>query len=109
MLIGPGERKDIVLDFYSPALWGQTIIMRNNAKTPFPKGSTGDPLTTGRIMAFRVNKPLDPLYPITKLPAILHAPIVPLQTSLPARQLILFEAEDEFDRLKPMLGTVESL
>jgi spore coat protein A len=107
MLLGPGERKDIVLDFSNPALWGQTIILHNNAKTPFPKGSPVDPRTTGRIMAFKVSKPLNPLYPITQLPAALHAPIVSLNTTLPARKLILFEAEDEFDRLKPMLGTVE--
>jgi spore coat protein A len=59
-------------------------------------------------MAFRVNKPLDPLYPLTHLPASLHDPIQLLQTTLPARKLILFEAEDEYDRLKPMLGTVEN-
>jgi spore coat protein A len=108
MLIGPGERKDIVLDFSHPSLWGQMIIMRNNAKTPFPKGSAIDPKTTGRIMAFRVNKPLNPVYPITQLPAVLRAPIVPLTTNLPSRKLILFEAEDEYERLKPMLGTVEN-
>jgi spore coat protein A len=107
MLIGPGERKDIILDFSHPALWGKTIIMRNNAKTPFPKGAAVDPQTTGRIMAFRVSKPLDPLYPLTTLPATLRPPIERLQTDLPARKLILFEAEDEFDRLKPMLGTVD--
>jgi len=108
MLVGPGERKDIVLEFSDPALWGQTIIMRNNAKTPFPKGSAVDPRTTGRIMAFRVNKPLNMLYPLTPLPATLRAPIAPLQTTLAARKLILFEAKDEYDRLKPMLGTVEN-
>ena len=31
-----------------------------------------------------------------------------MQTNLPVRKLILFEAEDEFGRLKPMLGTVEN-
>lgn len=107
LLIGPGERKDIVLDFSNPGLWGQTIILQNNAKTPFPKGSAVDSRTTGRIMAFRVNKPLDPAYSLTQLPATLRAPIVALNTTLPPRQLILFEAEDEYGRLKPMLGTVE--
>jgi spore coat protein A len=108
MLMGPGERKDIILDFSDPALWGQTIILRNNAKTPYPKGESVDPQTTGRIMAFRVNKILDPAYPLTVLPAQLRPAIVPLQTTLPARKLILFEAEDEYDRLKPMLGTAET-
>ena len=108
LLVGPGERKDIVLDFSDPALWGQTIILRNNAKTPFPKGSAVDPQTTGRIMAFRVTKPLNALYPLTVLPAILNEPVEHLQTTLPARKLVLFEAEDEYGRLKPMLGTVDN-
>ena len=105
MLLGPGERRDVVIDFSN--LQSQTIILRNNAKTPFPKGSAIDPKTTGQIMAFRVSKPLDPNYPVTQLPSTLRAPITPLNTNLPARKLILFEAEDEFGRLKPMLGTVE--
>lgn len=108
MMIAPGERKDIIIDFSNPALAGQTIILRNNAKTPFPKGSATDPSTTGRIMAFRVTKPLNVLYPLTSLPASLRPPIIPLQTSLQPRKLLLFEAEDEYDRLKPMLGTVEN-
>ena len=107
LLIGPGERKDIILDFSHPSFWGQTIILRNNAKTPFPRGMSVDPQTTGRVMAFKVNKPLNTSYPLTSLPATLRSPIIPLQTSLPARKLVLFEAEDEHARLKPMLGTVE--
>jgi spore coat protein A, manganese oxidase len=107
MLIAPGERKDIVLDFSHPSLWGQTIILRNHGKTPFPKGSAVDPQTAGRVMAFRVDKPLNSDYPLTTLPATLRPPIVPLQTDLAPRKLILFEAEDEYGRLKPMLGTVD--
>jgi spore coat protein A len=106
MLIAPGERKDIILDFSHPSLWGQTIIMRNNAKSPFPKGAATDPQTTGQVMAFRITKPLNANYPLTNLPATLRTPIVPLQTNLAPRKLILFEAEDEYGRLKPMLGTV---
>ncbi|HEY0677028.1 MAG TPA: multicopper oxidase domain-containing protein [Chitinophagaceae bacterium] len=107
MLIAPGERKDVILDFSSPALWGQIIILKNNARSPFPKGEAVDPQTTGRIMAFRVNKPLDENYPLTSLPSTLRPPITPLQTNLESRKLILFEAEDEYGRLMPMLGTVE--
>ena len=107
VLIGTGERKDVVIDFSDPALLGQTIMLQNNARTPFPKGTPVNPLTTGRIMAFKVSKPLDNAYPLTTLPATLRAPIAPLQTNLPARQLLMFEGEDEYDRLKAMLGTVE--
>jgi len=107
LLIAPGERKDIIVDFSHPSLWGQTIIMKNNAKSPYPKGEAPDPQTTGRIMAFRVNKPLDTGYPLTVLPATLRPPIVPLQTNIAPRKLILFETEDEYGRILPMLGTVD--
>jgi spore coat protein A, manganese oxidase len=108
MLIGPGERKDIIIDFSDPSLAGQTIIFKNNAKSPYPRGAAPDPLTTGRIMAFKVNTALNISYPLTVLPVNLRDPIVPLQTNLAARKLILFESEDEFDRLKPMLGTADA-
>jgi spore coat protein A len=107
MLIAPGERKDIILDFSDPSLWGQTIILRNNAKAPYPRGVTPNPQTTGRIMAFRVNKPLNTNYPLTVLPATLRPPIAPLQTNLAPRKLILFETEDEYGRIMPVLGTVD--
>ena len=107
MLLGPGERKEVVIDFSDPALWGQTIIVRNNAKSPFRKGETVDPKTTGRIMAFRVNKPLNSTIPISVLPATFHSPITPLVQNGPTRKLLLFETEDEFDRIKPMLGTID--
>jgi spore coat protein A len=107
MLLAPGERKDIILDFSDPMLWGQTIILKNNAKTPYPRGEAPDPQTTGRIMAFRINKPLDTNYPLTSLRATLRSPIVPLQTDLTPRRLILYETEDEYGRIMPILGTVD--
>ena len=108
MLIGTGERKDVIIDFSDPALWGQTIILHNDAVSPYPDGDEAvDPLTTGRIMAFKVTKALDQNYPITTLPAHLRTPIKRLETKLPSRKLILFEATDEYGRLKPSLGTVE--
>lgn len=107
LLIGTGERRDVVIDFSNPALRGQTIILRNNARTPFPKGETVDPLTTGRIMAFRVTKPRDPRYPLTSLPAALRAPLPALPSSDRTRKLLLFEGEDEYSRINPLLGTVD--
>lgn len=107
LLIGPGERKDIIIDFSKQSLQGKTIILGNNARTPFPKGEPPDPHTTGQMMAFRVSKSFNNSYPITVLPTTLRPPIVPLTTTLESRKLILFEGLDEFGRLKPMLGTVE--
>ena len=107
LLIGTGERRDVIIDFSDPKLWGKTIVLENNAKTPFPKGTPVDQQTTGRIMAFKVTKPLNTNYPLTSLPSALRSPITPLQTNLPARKLILFESTDEFNRLEARLGTVE--
>lgn len=107
LLLAPGERKDVVVDFSNPGLWGKTIILQNNAKTPYPKGTPPDPSTTGQVMAFKVSKPLNTAIAMTSLPAFLRPAIAPLQTALPPRKLILFEGSDELGRLKPMLGTVE--
>lgn len=107
MLIAPGERKDVIIDFSN--LKNQTIIIKNNAKTPYPSGSAVDPQTTGKIMAFRVSKSFNPASPDISLPATLRQqPINPLSTNLPARKLILFESTDEHGRLMPMLGTMQN-
>ncbi len=108
LTLGPGERADVVIDFSDPRLAGQTIILKNNARAPFPKGDTADPRTVGQIMAFRVVKPLDASYPLTPLPShLLSSPIAPLVQAGPTRRLLLFEGEDEFGRLQPALGTTD--
>jgi len=58
LLIGNGERADVVVDFSDPALAGKTIVLRNDAAAPFPGGDAPDGTTTGRVMAFRVSVPL---------------------------------------------------
>ena len=107
ILIGPGERTEIVIDFSNPSLWGQTIILRNNAKTPYRAGKPNDPRTTGQIMAFRINKPLNTNIPLSVLPATLLPSITPLVQNGPVRKLLLAEGEDQFERIEPILGTVD--
>ena len=53
LLIAPGERAEIVVDFsaYAP---GAELLLRNNAKAPFPNGVNPNPQTVGQIMQFRV-------------------------------------------------------
>lgn len=107
MLMGTGERRDVVIDFSRYAA-GQTITLLNNANTPYPGGSAPDPNTTGQIMQFRVTKPLNRMYPKASLPSSdLRPQIMDLKTTLPPRKLILFESEDKSGRLKVMLGTFE--
>ena len=111
ILIAPGERKDIVIDFSGPSLWGKQIIMTNDANIPFPDG---DDVGEGasQIMAFEVTKPLNTDIPLTKVRGLLARGLHPEPTTVnlrafKVRKLILFEGEDEYGRLKPMLGTFE--
>ncbi len=53
LLIGPGERYDVIVDF--AGLEGQTLTMLNDAKAPYPYGATADPQTVGQVAQFRVN------------------------------------------------------
>jgi len=53
LLMGPGERCDVVVDFsaYAP---GREFLLKNTAKAPFPSGRPADARTVGQIMLFRV-------------------------------------------------------
>ncbi len=105
MVMAPAERLDIILDFSDPALWGQTIVMSNDANTPYPGGNPVDAANAGKVMAFRVNQPLvgvDNSSVPTTLRTLPKAP-TPVRT----RQVTLNEGMDALGRLKPILGTVE--
>ena len=53
LLIAPGERTDIIIDFAGIAA-GTNYFLKNTARSPYPKGAPVDPRTTGQIMQFRV-------------------------------------------------------
>jgi len=66
LVIMPGERYEVIIDFNDPVwqalLAGQNLagkpinlVMRNTAKTPFPGGTPAKQNTTGRIIQFRVS------------------------------------------------------
>lgn len=105
MLMGTGERRDVVIDFTNYN--NQTITLLNDANTPYPDGAAVDLLTTGQIMQFRVTKPLNITYAEVTLANNLRPNIVSLKTKLPVRKLILFESTDEYGRIKAMLGTFQ--
>ncbi|WP_439881820.1 multicopper oxidase domain-containing protein [Pontibacter sp. MBLB2868] len=112
LLIAPGERKDIVIDFST--LKGKTIIVRNDANTPYPNGDdvdAGDGASL--ILAFEVSKDLNKEIPLSRVNGLLtHGRIYGADVNPPAdmkvRKLILFEGVDEYGRLQPMLGTFEA-
>ena len=108
MLIAPGERYDVVIDFSNKAFKNQTFILTNAGRAPYPTGDPVDPNTTGLVMAFRVVKPLNRRFPPTMLPSNLRpisGPIQNLVQSGPTRELLLWETVDEFGRTMPVLGT----
>ena len=62
LLVPPGARADIIIDFGHPVFKGRNIVVRNDCPAPFsgPFGpeaedpTTLDPKTTGKIMLFKV-------------------------------------------------------
>jgi FtsP/CotA-like multicopper oxidase with cupredoxin domain len=52
LVMQPGERYEVILDF--AGFTGKSLILRNTARTPYPKGAPPPGTTLGRIMQFRV-------------------------------------------------------
>lgn len=87
LLISPGERADILVDF-SMQLPGTQLILTNTANAPYPDGDLPDPQTTGQVMQFTV---LDrPVVPPARLPKELNF-FYPLKYPNKVRTLTLFE------------------
>jgi FtsP/CotA-like multicopper oxidase with cupredoxin domain len=52
LLLMPGERADVIVDFAGFA--GQTLLLRNSGRTPYPLGEAPRGSTVGRVLQFRV-------------------------------------------------------
>jgi spore coat protein A len=52
LLFMPGERADVIVDF--AGFEGQTLLLRNTGRHPFPKGTPSHGATLGQVMLFRV-------------------------------------------------------
>ncbi len=117
LLLAPGERAEIVVDFAQVGMGNSIKILNFGPDSPFgglpvPAADQADPNTTGQIMQFNVNKKLK----VSKgLPIATVADGSRLRPDLPdpdgitadiIRQLVLFEGMDEYGRLMPMLGTL---
>jgi spore coat protein A len=118
VVIGPGERVDLVIDFSDPSLAGKRVILENiGPDAPFGGDIPASPTDlypnrrTNRIMAFDVNQPFDENVPDNFNPnAHLRpggAPFTVAGTAVTTRKLALFEGKDEFGRLQPLLGVVD--
>jgi spore coat protein A len=108
LVMAPGERADLVVDFSDS---GQELILQNiGPDEPFKGrrvGKAADPETTGQVMKFRVNQPLAeaPEASVRKKTQLNVIDRFDVE-NIPRRQLVLFEGEDQFDRLRPQLGTL---
>ncbi|WP_088278727.1 multicopper oxidase family protein [Ideonella sp. A 288] len=108
LLIAPGERADVVVDFTG---WtNANVNVVNSANGPFPNGNPVDPLADGQVMRFRVVKPLNTAVRKPVLPAFLRPVngLLPAVSTagVPVRKLMLLEGIDSFGRLETLLGTV---
>jgi spore coat protein A, manganese oxidase len=56
LIMAPGERYDVIIDF--AAFNTKTLTVVNSANAPYPGGAAPDPATTEELMQFRVVKPL---------------------------------------------------
>ncbi len=86
LLLSPGERADVLVDFSGHA--GRTLRFVNDAPAPFPGGEPPDPETTGQILQFTVASTTPT--PPTPIPTSLTT-IVPLTPDAPPRVVTLLE------------------
>jgi spore coat protein A len=97
LLIAPGERFDVIMDFTGIPL-GSEVMMTNDANTPYPDGD--DTLVTD-LMKININTPVPANDPDnTVLPADLKLPKIPrlkASRNLAPRDVVLKENTDEED------------
>jgi len=98
LLIAPGERYDVIVDFTS--IPGSTVMMTNDAKAPYPDGEEPDAALI-QLMKININIPVPANDPDnTVLPANLTLPAVPRLAEsrriLP-RDVVLKENTDDSD------------
>jgi FtsP/CotA-like multicopper oxidase with cupredoxin domain len=114
LVVEPGGRYDVVIDF-SQVNFGTRVILENiGGDAPFG-GDFGDALTpedlfpdrqTDRVMAF------DAVVPTSGVPDAFDPSVIDHYAGsrgrvTRTRRVALFEGNDEFGRLQPLLGTAE--
>lgn len=100
LLIAPGERADILVDFSSLSP-GSKLVLTNDANAPFPTGDAPDPQTIGQILQFTlINQPA--VIP-PQLPSVLNS-IPTLTPNEPKRTLVLVEVQGTNGPLEVLLN-----
>jgi FtsP/CotA-like multicopper oxidase with cupredoxin domain len=96
LVIAPGERYDIVVDF--SALAGERVNLANKSPFPAPIVNPASPLP--RIMQFRVTKPLN----AANLPAATFNPAATLTTDTPAVLPVPGAAKTRYHTFEEVMG-----
>jgi spore coat protein A, manganese oxidase len=102
ILAAPAERFDVVIDFTDHA--GNTFILTNDARAPFPDG---DDVIPARVMMFRVSRDLRGP-DVSSLPHRLPAVTRPdMADVVQTRDLVLTEIESETETVdSPMMSLI---
>ena len=120
LLLAPGERADIIVDFTGLSVGPGTVLTWFNygADDPFggdPEGPAAEDLDddltrpTAQIMQFRVDLPFNGGVPNTSFNTgsqMRENPITILSSGI-SRKLVLFEGRDAYCRLRPQLGILD--
>jgi spore coat protein A len=133
VIIAPGERMDIVVDFsVVKAVNGKKeVVVVNSGAVPFPLGAPTVPNTpgAGTVMRFNVNLALNAATIALNTPAIAKSKVSTLKTNLSlrglhaatpklvarppvpvgtkVRRVLLAEGVDEYERIMPLLGSFQ--
>lgn len=125
LILPPAKRADIVVDFSGDS--GKQFVLRNyGADGPFQGfeeqtgeviGGAADPATTGQVMQFVVNRPLNEAVPNAQLTldsnlrtqdfALFNPDDADAFPVAQQRNVVLFEGTDQYGRINPQLGTLE--
>ncbi|MBO0801371.1 MAG: multicopper oxidase domain-containing protein, partial [Blastocatellia bacterium] len=99
--ISPAERFDVIIDFSD--FEGESFVLANNAKAPFPDG---DDVIPPDVMLIKVNKPLRGR-DSSRIPSTLNT-VPPLDpaTAVRMRDMVLSELESEADN--PIMALLDN-
>jgi FtsP/CotA-like multicopper oxidase with cupredoxin domain len=92
LLVAPGERADVVVDFTSLAVGTEVILLNTGPDEPYKGAGSltpADPATSGQVMKFKVVAPTGQGVP-GSIPVTLPT-VTPLTTALPPRDVTLNE------------------
>lgn len=110
LLLAPGERADVIVDFAEARARGRPVYLLNRARAPYPKGELPVARTVDRLVAFRATKAPDGSIAPARIAQNLRPVHGPLPVPPPAtrvRKLLLHEGKDHYGRLQTMLGIVD--